>query len=77
MSLADLGPKSGSRHDYILNWTARSSAIQGDKGVNDATHLTEGGPAEIGGLTASNLPLIPLPVRHICQTVRREASAQG
>ena len=44
---------------YSLNWTARSSAIQGFKGVNNAAHPPEGGPAETGGLTASSQPLVP------------------
>ena len=44
---------------YSLNWTARSSAIHGAKGVNDAAHPPEGYSAETGGLTASSLPLFP------------------
>ena len=30
---------------------------KGDKGVNDAARPPEGGPAEVGGLSASSLPL--------------------
>ena len=33
----------------------------GDKGVNVAARPPEGGPAEAGGLSASNLPLISIP----------------
>ena len=44
--------------DNSLNWTARSSEIQGDKGVNDAACPLEGGPAVAGSLTASGLPLL-------------------
>ena len=51
MRLVGLGPKSGSRHVCFI--IAKSRAIQGDKGVNDA-----GGPAEAGGLTTSSLPLL-------------------
>ena len=54
--------------DYSLNWIARCCAIQGVKAVNDAAHPAEGGPAETKALTASSLPLIPLPVRHGYQT---------
>ena len=34
------------------------SLYKGDKGVSDAAHPPEGGPAETRGLSASNLPLI-------------------
>ena len=44
--------------DYSLNWTARSSAIQGYKGINDAARPPEGSPAEVGGLADSSLPLL-------------------
>ena len=47
--------------DYSLNWTAKSSAIQGVKGVNNAVRPTEGGLAEAGGLLASILPLVSIP----------------
>ena len=43
--------------DYSLNWTAKSSAIQGVKDVNNAACPLEGSPAETGGLSASSLPL--------------------
>ena len=33
----------------------------GDKGANVAARPPEGGPGEIGGLSASNLPLISIP----------------
>ena len=34
---------------------------KGDKGVNIAACEPKGGPAEAGGLSASNLPLISIP----------------
>ena len=45
--------------DDILNWTARSSAIQGVKGVNNAAHPPEGSLAlpKTVGLSASSLSL--------------------
>ena len=33
--------------DYNLNWTARSSAIQGVKGVNNSARPPEGSPAQL------------------------------
>ena len=46
---------------YSLNWTARSVLYKRDKGVNVAARPPEGGPAEAGDLSASNLPLISIP----------------
>ena len=37
-------------YEYSLNLTARSSAIQGEKGVNVVAHPREGSPAEAGGI---------------------------
>ena len=43
--------------DYSLNWTARSTAIQGWQSVNEAARLPESNPVEAGRLSASSLPL--------------------
>ena len=47
--------------DYNLKWTARSSAIQGDKGVNVAACSPESSPAKAESLSTSSLPLISTP----------------
>ena len=46
-----------------LTWTRQQGLALyiGDKGVNVAARLPEGGAAEVGGLSASNLPLISIP----------------
>ena len=51
MSLAGYRPKHGSRHGcLIIAWTRQQGPglYKGDKGVNDAAHPPEGGPAEPG-----------------------------
>ena len=59
MSQGGLGPKSGSRHvSLVIASTGQQGLLlyKGAKGVNDAAHSPEGGPAEAGGLSASSLP---------------------
>ena len=47
--------------EYSLNWTVRSSAIQGLHRGKKASRPPEGGPTEVGGLSASNLPSVSIP----------------
>ena len=64
MSLAGLGIKSGPRNVCLLiASTGQQGQVlyKGDKGVNVAARPLEGGLAEAGGLSASNLPLISIP----------------
>ena len=52
MSLAGLGPKSGSRYIWPRNKIIAWTELQGPvlyKGVNDAARPPEVGPAEAGG----------------------------
>ena len=61
MSLAGQGPKSGSKHVcLIIASTGQQGPVlyKGDKDVIDAAHPPESGPAEIGGLSTSSLPVI-------------------
>ena len=64
MCLAGLGPKSGSRYIcLIIAWTGQKGPVQykGVKDVNDAARPLEGGPANVGGFSASSLPLVSIP----------------
>ena len=59
MSLADHGPKYGSRHVcLIIAQTGQQGPerYEGDKGVCDAAHLPEGGPAKAGAFRRQVCP---------------------
>ena len=59
MSLAGHGPKHGSRHRcLIIASTEQRGPVlsKGVKVINNAALPPEGGPAEVGGLSASSLP---------------------
>ena len=61
MSLAGLGPKSGSRYVcLIIAETGQQGLMlyKGDTGVNVAARQPEDGPTEVGSLLASSLPLL-------------------
>ena len=67
MSLAGHRPKFGSSH--VL--------YKGDKGVNDAASPLEGGPAEVGGLLVSSLPVnIDRPARMADSTLKSFCTKQ-
>ena len=57
--IAPLSAMWASNGCLIIAQTGQQGPVlfKGDKGINDAAHPSEGGPAEAGGLSASSLPL--------------------
>ena len=70
MSLADFEPKSGSRHVcQLIALTGQQGPVL-YKGDNVAAGPPESGPAETGGLSVSNLPLVHPCVRVLYTDLR-------